>query len=83
MNNTPNNIEELRAALLKLAHQVWNKQIDPIAAGKINAAYRGACTTLKLQLDYAHQRREKPSIPFLKMPNRRVEVIPFRQKKAA
>lgn len=78
------NIDQLRGALLKLAHQVWNKQIDPIAAGKINSSLRSVCTTVKLQLDYAHNRREKASIPFMRCGTAKPEkIIPFRGKKAA
>lgn len=78
-----NNIEDLRVALLKLANQVWNKQIDPSAAGKINSSLRSVCTTAKLQLDYAHARREKPSIPFLRCSAAKTEnVVRFKRKAA-
>lgn len=77
------NIDQLRGALLKLAHQVWNKQIDPIAAGKINSSLRSVCTTVKLQLDYAHNRREKPSIPFMRGGSAKADkVVQFKRRAA-
>lgn len=66
----PANITELRDSLLD-AYE-WVKE-DPRRANQVkemtNAAGK-AISTIKMELEYANLRKEKPEIPFLKSANK-------------
>lgn len=61
-----NNITELREATLAVINDLRDGKIPPSVAVEMNNAIGKACMTVKLQLEYAALRKEKPDIEFMK-----------------
>lgn len=59
------NINELTQYMLGVVQDIRLGKLDPRAAKELNNAAGKAMGTVRLQLDYAKLRKEKPEIPFL------------------
>lgn len=60
-----NTVTSLRDALLDDIHQLRGGALLPKVAKEMNNAAGKVINTVKLQLEYARDRKVKPSIPFL------------------
>lgn len=60
-----NNVNELRKNLLKLFHEIKAGSIDVKHATEMNNTAGKIINSVKLELDYADLRKEKPHIPFV------------------
>ncbi|PTR17470.1 hypothetical protein C8R31_101634 [Nitrosospira sp. Nsp2] len=63
------NITELRAQLSTLFADLKSGSIDVKIASEMNNTAGKIINSLKVELDYAAQRKEEPSIEFLKQSN--------------
>lgn len=59
------NVTELRTELCKTFDGLRNKTVDAKVACQMNNAAGKIINTLKVQLEYAVSRKEKPSIAFM------------------
>lgn len=59
------NIEELRNAGLEILDQLKSKKISPAEAGITAKIFETIMTSVRLQMEYSHQLKEVPQIPFL------------------
>ena len=62
LNNTA-----LREDLQKVYEELRNKSIDPKLAKELNNTAGKIMTSVKIQLEYANLRGEKPNVDFLNM----------------
>lgn len=61
-----NNIKELRNEMVNVFNSVKADKMDLEKAAQMNNTAGKIVKTLKIQLEYFHQRDEKPQIDFLK-----------------
>ncbi len=59
-------ITDLRNELITVFKQLKSGELTPAVATELNNAAGKIIATTKVQLDYAAQREEKPSIAFLR-----------------
>lgn len=59
------NVTELRESALSVYSDLRSGKINVSQATALTKAISKACATIKLQHDYAHLRKEKPSISFM------------------
>lgn len=60
-----NNIRELRNELSSVFYGLKGGQIQPNTASQLSNACGKIISSLKVELQYFDQRKEKPKIPFL------------------
>ena len=60
------NTNELRGELVKVFNDLKSGAISPVIAGELNNAVGKIINSVKLDLEYAALRKEKPEINFLK-----------------
>jgi hypothetical protein len=61
----PSSVSKLRTVLLRVFHALMAGEMKEHNVKEINNAAGKAIATVKLQLEYAALRKEKPNIPFL------------------
>ena len=59
------NVTEMRKSLSTLFDQLKNGEVDVKVAAEMNNTAGKIINTLKVQLDYAELREEKPAIPYM------------------
>lgn len=60
------NITDLRNELSQVFSELKTGELKPKVATEMNNAAGKIINTVKIQLDYANLRKEKPDIPYLK-----------------
>ena len=61
-----NNIEELRNELAEVFLALKKKKIEPKVAKELNNSAGKIMASLKIEMEYAEARKEKPEIPYMR-----------------